>query len=310
MNGEYLTSELREAIIKQVAFFDLFTYPLTTWEIWQNLSIKIDLPLLELALNEFVQNEDILETLDGFYFLTGRSEIVGIRQKRYNYTNNKIRIARQVSYIFRLLPCVKLVAVSNLIGHHNLRDESDIDIFIVCSPRRIWITRLFCTGLMKLANRRPTDHAKKNKICLSFYASVEGLNMEKLRFNPGDPYFDHWFLGLHPVYNKDNMVSYLRFKNPWLKEAFPNSFLLKDTFNEDYFKRSWGEWIFFGWGDFLNWISKKFQMLIMPKEIKKLASLNKGVLISDTVLRFYLRDRRGEFYKGYQDLLAKFNIYE
>ena len=72
-------------------------------------------------------------------------------------------------------PALKLVAVSNLIGHHNLRNESDIDIFIVSSPHRLWLARFFCTGLMKIANQRPTKYCKRNKMCLSFYTSVDGL---------------------------------------------------------------------------------------------------------------------------------------
>jgi len=310
MERKYSTSELRAAIISTIVFFDLFNYPLTRWEIWQNLPLKIDLLILEAALDNFLEQEKVLETCDGFYFLTGRQELVSIRQQRYNYANYKIKIARRASYFFRLLPFVKLVAVSNLIGHHNLRDESDIDVFVVSSPRRLWLTRLFCTGLMKLANMRPNQKGKRNKICLSFYASVDGLAMENLRFAPHDPYFDHWFLGLYPIYEKDNLLAYLRFKNSWLKEAFPNSLLLKDIFPENYFHRSWGEWIFFGWGDCLNWCAKKIQMLIMPARMRELAATESGVLISDTILRFYLNDRRAEFYKNYNDCLSKFDIYE
>ena len=310
MKEEYLTTELRSAIIKTIVFFDLFNYPLTRWEIWQNLPIKIELIELEKALDELITQEKTIELYNGFYFLAGRQDLFCIRQKRYNYTNHKIKIARWASYLFRLLPSVKLVAVSNLIGHHNLRDESDIDIFIISSPRRLWLTRFFCTGLMKLANMRPNSKRKRNKICLSFYASVDGLAMENLRFTPHDPYFDHWFLGLYPIYEKDNLLAFLRFKNDWLKGAFPNSLLLKDTFPDNYFHRSWSEWIFFGWGDLLNWCTKKIQMLIMPKRMRELAAADAGVLISDTVLRFYMNDRRAEFYKNYHDCLAKLDIYE
>ena len=310
MNQINLTPELRAAIIKTIVFFDLFNYPLTRWEIWQNLSIKVDLFVLESALDELMATEKILESYNGFYFLAGRQELFFIRQQRYNYTNYKIKIARLASYFFRLLPSVKLVAVSNLIGHHNLRDESDIDIFIVSSARRLWLTRFFCTGLMKMARMRPNSQGKRNKICLSFYASVDGLIMEPLRFIPSDPYFDHWFLGLHPVYDEDNMLAYMRSKNAWLKEVFPNSLLLKEVFPDNYFHRRIGEWIFLGWGDFLNWCTKKIQILIMPPRMKELAKIDSGVLISDNVLRFYMNDRRAEFYKNYHDCLAGFDIYE
>ncbi len=310
MSKPALSQELRVEIIKTIVFFDLFSYPLTAWEIWQNLAIKIDLLVLESALDEFLQQENILETKNGFYFLAGREELICTRRERYNYANYKIKLARQASFLFRLLPSVKMVAVSNLIGHHNLRDESDIDILIIASPRRLWLARFFCTGLMKIANKRPNKQCKRNKICLSFYASVDSLNMESLRNGIHDPYFDHWFLGLQTVYDSSNIISYLRFKNTWLNQAFPNSFLLKNNFPDNYFKRNLMERILFVWCNFLNLLAKDIQLLIMPQQMKDLAVIKSGVLISDNILRFYLNDRREEFYQKYNNRLKDFNIYE
>lgn len=308
-NQKHTNIELKEAVIKAIVFFDLFNYPLTRWEIWQNLILEIDLVDLEKIISEMTENNIIFQK-EGFCFLPGREELIDIRRERYNYANYKIKLARRASRLFKLLPSVKLVAVSNLIGHHNLRNESDIDIFIVSSPHRLWLTRLFCTGLMKMMRKRPTKECKRNKICLSFYASVDGLAMELLRFKPDDPYFDHWFLGLYPVYDADKYLAYLRFKNLWLKDSFPNSMLLKEKFPDNYFRRSLMEWISFGLGDFLNFLAKKIQLFIMPDTLRDLANKESGVVVSDSVLRFYLNDRRAEFHKKYYDRLTEFKIYE
>jgi len=308
-NQKHTNTELQEAVIKVVVFFDLFNYPLTRWEIWQNLILEVDLVDLEKTISEMTENNIIFQK-EGFCFLPGREELIDIRRERYNYANYKIKLARRASLIFKLLPSVKLVAVSNLIGHHNLRNESDVDIFIVSSPHRLWLTRLFCTGLMKMMRKRPTKECKRNKICLSFYASVDGLAMESLRFKPDDPYFDHWFLGLYPVYDADKYLAYLRFKNLWLKDSFPNSMLLKEKFPDNYFRRSLMERISFGLGDFLNFLAKKIQLFIMPDTLRTLANKESGVVVSDSVLRFYLNDRRAEFHKKYYDRLIEFKIYE
>jgi len=308
-NKKYTEAEFKEAVIEAIVFFDLFNYPLTPWEIWQDLKLETDLITLEKIVSDLTFNKIIFEK-DGFYFLPGREELINTRRERYNYANYKIKLARRASRFFKLLSSVKLVAVSNLIGHHNLRNESDIDIFIVSSPHRLWLTRLFCTGLMKIMHKRPTKECKKNKMCLSFYASVDGLAMEPLRFEPSDPYFDHWFLGLYPIYDADKYLAYLRFKNPWLIKSFPNSLLLKEKFPDNYFSRSWGERIFLGFGDFLNFLAKKIQLAIMPPALKKMANRETGVVVTDSVLRFYLNDRRAEFHQKYQEHLAAFKIYE
>ncbi len=302
-------NKIQEAILKTIIFFDLFNYPLTKWEIWQYLKIEINLDFLEKNIEELIANQS-LKQKKGFYFLPLRDEIIEIRRQRYNFANYKIKLAREAVKLFKWLPSVKLVAVSNLIGHHNLRNESDIDIFIVSSPRRLWLTRLFCTGLMKITHRRPTKYCKRNKMCLSFYAAADGLDMESLRFKPNDPYFDHWLLGLYPIYDKDKYLAYLRFKNPWLKKSFPNSLLLSENFSDDYFSNNWLDKALYYLANFLNYVAKKIQLIIMPAQLKELANKNTGVVLSDQILRFYLQDKRQEFLKKYQERLAAYNIYE
>lgn len=302
-------NKIREAVLKTVVFFDLFSYPMTGWEIWQYLHLEINLDLLEKIIENMVAS-GTLSQKDGLYFLPGREDLISIRRQRYNFANYKIKLAKRVTKIFKWLPSVKLVAVSNLIGHHNLRNESDIDIFIVSSPNRLWLTRLFCTGLMKITHRRPTKECKRNKMCLSFYAATDGLAMESLRFKPSDPYFDHWFLGLYPIYDNDKYLAYLRFKNPWLKEAFPNSLLLRENFPNDYFSKNLLDRILFYAANFLNFWAKKIQLAIMPKELTSLIGKDSGVVVNDTIMRFYLKDRRQEFLDNYNKRLAEFNIYE
>ncbi len=302
-------NKTQEAVLKTVIFFDLFNYPLTNWEIWQYLKLEISLGVLEQAVSDLVLAGS-LEQYDGFYFLPGRAEIIETRRERYNFANYKIKLARRATKLFKWLPSVKLVAVANLIGHHNLRNESDVDIFIVSSPNRLWLTRLFCTGLMKITKQRPTKECKRNKMCLSFYAAADGLAMEPLRFKPSDPYFDHWFLGLYPIYDNDKYLAYMRFKNPWLKKSFPNSLLLRENFPDNYFSKNLLDKILYYGANVLNAWSKKIQVAIMPKVLKDLANKDTGVVLNDHILRFYLKDKRQEFLDKYNKRLAEFNLYE
>ena len=50
--------------------------------------------------------------------------------------------------------------------------------------------------------------------------------------------------------------------------------------------------------------------MILPKALKDLAGKESGVVLSDSVLRFYLNDRREEFLESYNKRLADFNIYD
>lgn len=274
---------MREEIIKIVTFFDLFDYPLNSFEIWQYLDKKHNLGDVLIALENSL---DVIQCQNGLYFLPGRSDIISTRQKRYNYTNNKFKIAKRFSYFFRLLPFVQMISVANVIGSHNLRDGSDIDFFIITSPGRIWLSRLFCAGLAKLLHSRPTQKNKKDKICLSFYVSTDHLDLYDLRLPEEDPYFDYWIRGLVLLYNKNKtyesllVANNLRSRDIVLPQKRSNLFL-----------------------DYLERVTKKWQLKIMSPELKAEMNTSDGVVINDNTLKLYLRDRRREFLKNYNNKL-------
>ena len=304
-------NNLPEAIVSTIAFFDLFDYPLTAYEIFKYSdgcrALRDIIEVLDQEIDSRFRGNDkesgndksgnsqpVIQQKNGFYFLTGREEIIVSRQKRHNYTQRKIKIARRFSRWLRLCPFVRSIAVANLIGDNNLREQSDIDFFIITAPRRLWLSRLYCAGLAKILRRRPTADNKKDKICLSFYVSAAHLNLDDLRLPGADPYFDYWRRGLVLLYNKGGV--YGRF----LKEnglAAAEAVVPSSAVPEAIEKKSRLS-IFL---NFLEKISRLIQLKIMPAALKTAANNSDGVIISDTVLKLYLSDRRREYAKKYGD---------
>lgn len=273
-----LNNDLREAILKTIAFFDLFEYPLTSYEIWNNLNKKVKLSEIEGILIQ----EKAISQKNGFYFLLGREEIIITRQKRHNYSVRKMKIAQHFTYLFSFCPFVKVVALANSIGQFNLRDGSDIDFFIITKARRIWLSRLYCAGLAKILNSRPTANNKKDKICLSFFISEEHSNLDDLRLKGFDPYFDYWRPNLVLLYNKGRAYQQFLFSSTHsdpLAERLklPRNFLL----------------------DILEVGAKKIQLKIMPLSLKTAISNSDGVVVNDEVLKLYQVDRRREYAQKY-----------
>ncbi|MFA6994870.1 MAG: hypothetical protein WC249_00460 [Patescibacteria group bacterium] len=282
------------AIISVVAFFDMFEYPLTAYEIWENLDKSIELEkiykILEPVTNNFIfsdgQNNNayrlIIQQKNGFYFLNGRAEIVVTRQKRYNYFCRKVKIARRFTYLFSFFPFVRVVALANIIGAYNLHDGSDIDFFIITEPRRIWLSRLYCTGLAKILNSRPNIRTKKDKICLSFYLTQDYSNLTNLRLSGEDPYFDYWRRGLVLLYNKNKSYEHFLNNNSAaidLKTIYP------------VVKKNCLDW--------LERQAKAWQLKIMPPILKAAINNSAGVVVNDQVLKFYQHDRRREYAQKY-----------
>lgn len=272
-------------IKKILAFFDLFEYPLTAYEIWEYLDKRP--PLEEIV--KTLENQDKISQKNGFYFLAGREEIITTRQKRHNYTLAKIKIARRFSRLFRIWPFIKMIAVSNIIGQHNLRAESDIDFFIITAPGRIWLTRLFCAGLAKILNRRPTAKNKQDKICLSFYISTNHLNLNDLKLPEADPYFDYWLRGLVLLYNKKRTYEQFLIANGLKAIKSETTETLEITTPSK--------------NQFLNILensAKRLQLKIMPAALKAEINRGRGVVIAESVLKLYLIDRRQEFLDKYE----------
>lgn len=284
MNDSQLDSnqDLALAIKKIVVLFDLFDYPLTQFEIYTYLEDKYSLVETILVLESL---SSVIKNKEGFYFLSGRDYLVPQRKKRYNYSIRKLKIAKRYSKIFGLLPYVKVVALANVIGAHNMRDEGDIDLFIICSNNRIWLCRLFCAGLAKILNKRPTQTIKKDKLCLSFYISDEYLNLDNLKIKPYDPYFEYWLSTMVLLLDKEETyVKFLQANN--LRRGYLPIDMPVIKKNGIIMNR-------------VEFIAKAWQFKIMSPELKEVLISSKGKFINDKILKLYWRDRNAEILQKY-----------
>ncbi len=292
--------DLKEAIVRAIVFFDLFDCPLSSYEIWQYL----DRPATLLEVKElFAVGLEGIESINGFYFLSSRDNILEERQKRYHFSSTKFKLAERAVRLFRLIPFIKMIAVANIIGSHNLRDGSDIDLFIVTAPRRLWLTRLFCAGLAKILGWRPTKETKRNRICLSFYASSDALNLADLKLSSEDLYFNYWLAGLVPLYDRGQTYDYLISENKWLKTCLPNWQQLRLDSVASSQRAMFKIWPVSGWLDKLERKTFAWQLKIMPPALKTLVNIDTRVRVSDKIIKLYLIDRRREFLDKFSERL-------
>lgn len=299
-----IKQKLKEAIVKAIAYFDLFDFPLTDFEVWQYIEMPCDLGEVVKILEAGVEK---IEYQDGFYFLSGREAVIKTRMQRYNYTDRKMRRVKFLCRIFRFIPWVELVAVGNLIGQHNLRDNGDIDLLVITQEKRVWISRFFCVAVIKILGWRPTAENTRDKICLSFFVSSDSLDFFSLRLRDDDIYFKYWLVGLVPVYDSGHFYKKLINANRWLNQELPNLIdkkvsprLMIKPIMSDYAREVID--LFSGGLEpqFKNW-----QLKIMPENLKKLANKGTAVIISDNILKFHENDRRKLFQAKYEQAMQK-----
>jgi hypothetical protein len=297
-----------ETIYNVIAFFDLFDYPLTVFEVWKYLPVRAELGEVAEAFRSGVAGVDEKQ---GLYFLQGRQEALETRQSRYISACRKFKKARRMARLFSYVPWVRLVAVGNSIGANNLKEEGDIDFLVVAQDRRLWLTRFFCTGLAKLLRLRPRPDDQRDKICLSFYVSESALDMRPLMLDgsgqPGsDVYFLYWLSDLYPVYDQGGYYEKLVQANHWIFKVLPNwQFVVPSdhrqvrTITSPLYRDFWE--IVFGK---LEKLVKRWQLAIMPEELKIASREQVGVVVNDQVLKFHLNDRRGEVREKYRRHMA------
>ena len=296
------TDSIKEAIVQAVAFFDQFDYPLTSWELWRAIKIKTSLAEVLAVLEIGIDN---LEQQKGFYFLPGREKTVVARLQRHNYALVKIKKAQRICKIFRWLPWIKLAAVANMIGANNLKQGSDIDLFVVTENKKLWLTRFFTAGLSAILHQRPNIKNSQDKICLSFFVTEGGNDLRQFmlqdeRGNIQDDYFVYWLVGLAPVYQKEG-YEYQDFLtvNAFIKDILPqfNANLLPEHLtlrglaNNYYYELVD---LFWGW---LEPQAKKLQLRLFPQQIKELMNKDSRVVVDDEVLKLHVNDRRKQYNK-------------
>jgi len=302
-----INPSIKRAIRETIAFFDLFDCPLTGFEIWQFLNIKCEYIQVLSAL-EVLKNEKLIKEKNGYWFMRGRVEIFEVRRDRYNIAIDKFKRAGRTVRIFRYAPWVKMIAVGNIMGANNTHEDGDIDLFIVTSPGKIWLTRFFCASIAQIFGWRPRPGAEKNKICLSFFLSTNVMNLEKYKTRPDDIYFHYWLASLCPIYDTGGYYQKLIQENGWIYDYLPNwsSVVASERrgvhadISSFYFDII--EMFFSG----LEKYVKNWQLKRLPVTLKYLMNIDTRVVINDNILKMHVNDRREEYYKRWSARVKQF----
>lgn len=293
---------LNSHILKTLALFDIFSRPLTDFEIWQYLTV----PASYSEVRRVLENNEVnfnLENQYGFFYLPNRSDIIETRRQRYSETDKKLKIAQRRLLLISWLPWIKLICLANNIGSRNIRREGDLDLFIITSANRIWLTKLLTTTILALSGLRPTEKRFQNKLCLSFLVDETKLNLESILLSD-DPYVPCWLAGLMPLRGDWNVYLKLMDNNLWLKKSLPN--LVYPETASKYFIQSRIRKSPKNSFNFLEVLAKKFHKKIMSKKILSQAGQNSSVIIEDHIIKLHTEDRREKFREALKERLEKY----
>jgi len=293
-------SDLHNSILNTIKYFGLFKFPLTANEIHkylyapdQDYSYKQVL----FAINKLVPQQ--LDCQEGFYFLKNSKFSAHQRKTNYLTAENKIRKAKKFIRLISWLPTIKAVFICNKLAYFNSSPDDDIDLLVIAKQNRIWLARFYSTLIMKILNRRPTAHDKKNKICLSFFISEDNLNLQSIALE-NDIYLVYWINQVLPIYDSANIYKDFYNANSWTKMYLPNRQPIElNSRWQISQKKHWQKPLQIlcspRIGNLLEKVCKQIQLKIMPTHLKQLAQeKNSSVIINDQMLKFHDKDKRRE----------------
>lgn len=143
-----------EAVLRTLAYADLFDYPLALDEIHEGLlGVRATLAEVAEALRG-LQQHGLLAESRGFFFLADRRRLPEIRAERRELSRRLLRRQRGILALIKRFPFVRSVALSGALAFENGQAGDDLDLFLIVDSRRLWTVYASLALLMKVLGKR------------------------------------------------------------------------------------------------------------------------------------------------------------
>lgn len=223
-----------KAVLSTLCYADIFSYPLTAQEIHRFLisNSKISQDFVNKALNSLKKNQ-LIESQNTYFFLKSRKGMVKLRISREKISQPKIMKAKKIAGFLKLITTVKAVAVTGALAMQNTDEDDDIDLLIITSNNRLWITRLLVVPLISLIAKRriPTTNNQqlttyKNTICLNLWLDESSLAVPIKQRNL---YTAHEVAQTKFIWSRGDIDKQFLAQNNWITNYLPNVKIFKQS---------------------------------------------------------------------------------
>src|SRR3990167_3293662 len=208
---------LSQSILATLTYHDIFDYPLTQQEIHNYLiNLEVRAFTVKGELNKLFLTRKLVSK-NGYIFLRGRSKIVILRKLREKYSLLKIKRAQFFARILKIIPSLKLVAISGALAMENSHKNDDIDLVLITSKNTLWTTRFLANILLLPYKRSPSGRQISDRACLNVF-----IDESQLKIGPPNLYLAHEICQMKPLWDRDGTYSRFIQANSWVKKYLPN----------------------------------------------------------------------------------------
>jgi hypothetical protein len=205
-------ADLEREILRTIAYFDVFSYPLTKKQLHVFLPhLATNELLLEETLHLMIQKKLICSAREYFYSPARTDEIMTVRMENERRASKMLKQARWVSFFLKQVPFVRAIFITGSLSKNVAEQTSDIDFMIVAELNRLWICKMILTGF-----RRVFLFNSHKYFCINLMVT------EKAIYFPHHNYFTAIEIATSKVvWNTAFFLKYQK-ENAWISEYLPN----------------------------------------------------------------------------------------
>jgi hypothetical protein len=226
--------QAEQCIIKALAYFDIFNYPLTQEEIYDFLNKPVAKDVVMATLLQLVEEKRIFR-LGSFYSLQPDAALYTRRAVGNNKAEILLKTAYKAGSFLYQFPFVRGIGISGSLSKNFADQHTDIDFFIITRSNRLWIART----LMHLFKKLTFITGHQHWYCMNYYIDEEAMRIDEQNIFTATE-----LITLIPVCGNGTMDKFYH-QNNWVADYFPHqevsrqSMLLKRS---GWFKKAM-EWL-------------------------------------------------------------------
>jgi len=215
------------AIVSTLLYYDLFAYPLRADELVR-FAHRVDASP-RLTRRDIAPASDWWSSSDGYWFLPGRNDLVGLRAERQRVSTTKLAHARRWARSLQWVPGVRFIGITGSLSMHSVTPEDDIDLLIVAARGRLWLTRaLVLTALWAMRVKRADDGQPEhpNQACANILMSEDDLALPDHNL-----FIAHEICQMLPLLGPQTFQRFLE-ANDWVRDFLPQWEPLASTWED------------------------------------------------------------------------------
>ncbi len=211
MNNNLTLNPLKRSIIRTLAYYDIFSYPLTADEIYYNLDENHTTPEEVKTELENLYSNQLIQFKGKFYLLNNDDSYIKRREAGNELAVKRLKTARRVSGFISRFPFIRGILLSGSISKGFMEEDSDIDYFVITHPNRVWFSRL-----MLMVFKKIFLFNSKKIFCINYFIDSENLEIEEKNIFTATE-----IVTLLPTFGV-NIYEEFYNKNLWVRQFYPN----------------------------------------------------------------------------------------